>query len=110
MIDLFIFEDYLSNCAANLELVEEGCDLITNEVIRIAAILAEAGVDGIIISDDSALQDRPMMSMKLFRRIFIPRFTRFYSAAHALGMDTRVHSCGYTLDIIEEFIRAGAKP
>jgi len=107
-IDLFGFEDFLCNGAANPELVEEVCDHLTDEAIRIAGILAAAGVDGIITSDDSALQDRPMMSMETFRRIFTPRFTRFYSAAHELGMDTLVHSCGYTLDIIEEFIKAGA--
>ena len=108
MIDLFGFEDFLCNCVVNPELVEEVCDRLCDEAIRIAEIAAGCGVDAVMTGDDTALQDRPMMSMEIFRRIFVPRFRRFYTRCHELGLDTILHSCGYTIDILEEMIGAGA--
>lgn len=69
--------------------------------------MAALGVDGIITIDDTALQDRLMISIEKFREIFIPRFKKMYQHIHDYGMDTFIHSCGYTLDLIEEFIQAG---
>ena len=66
--------------------------------------MAALGVDGIITIDDTALQDRLMISIEKFREIFIPRFKKMYQHIHDYGMDTFIHSCGYTLDLIEEFI------
>ena len=47
--------------------------------------------------------------MDMFRTIFKPRFKRLYDRCHALGLDTFIHSCGYTIDIIEELRDAGCQ-
>ena len=108
MIDLFGFQDFLVNVAINPHLVEEVCDFFCSSNIKVASIMAELGVDGVITMDDSALQDRPMISMDSFNKIFKPRFKKFYDHCHSLGLDTFIHTCGYTIDIIEELIDAGA--
>ncbi len=107
MIDLFSFEDFLCNCVANPEIIEEVCDHLTDEAIAIAKIAASLGVDAMMDGDDTALQDRPMMSMDTFRELFVPRFARYYKACRDLGLDCITHSCGYTYDILEELIGAG---
>ncbi len=68
--------------------------------------LASLGVDGIISCDDWGLQDRPMLAPKIFRKFFQPRYKRVYSFAHQQGMLTFLHSCGYIIDLLEDFIEA----
>lgn len=107
MIDVFSFEDFLVNCIANPELVEAVCDGFLKICMDTADKMAEAGVDGVIGIDDTALQDRLMVSMDIFRKIFKPRYVKLYDHCKSLGLDTFIHSCGYTIDIIEELIDAG---
>lgn len=68
---------------------------------------AEIGADGIFSCDDWGLQDRPMVSPEVFREFFKPRYARVYGVAHELGMLTFLHSCGYIIDLLEDFIDAG---
>lgn len=108
MIDLFGFMDFMMNIGCNIELVEELADRLCDSAIAAAGKMAECGVDGIITIDDLALQDRMMIKMETFVRVFKPRFERLYKVCHDLGMDTFIHCCGYTLDMIEHLIEAGA--
>jgi len=107
MIDLFGFEDFLVNCLTEPELVEAVCDKLLEIDMYVAEQMAAAGVDGVIATDDTALQDRLMVSMDVFNTIFKPRYKKYYDHCKKLGLDTFIHSCGYTLDIIEELIDAG---
>lgn len=107
MIDLFGFNDFLINVGINPDFVGEVCDRLLAIDQTVAEKMAACGVDGILTLDDAALQDRLMISMEAFNTIFKPRFARLYEHCHALGMDTFIHSCGYTIDIIEEWIDAG---
>ena len=109
MIDLFSFEDFLVNCIANPEIVEQVCDAFLKADMDCVKKMAEAGVDGVIGIDDTALQDRLMVSMDLFRTIFKPRYKKLYDYCRSLGIDTFIHSCGYTIDILEELIDAGVQ-
>ena len=68
---------------------------------------AEAGVDGYYFCDDWGLQDRLMISPNLWREIWKPRYAKIYSAAHAAGICTFLHSCGYILDILDDLIEVG---
>lgn len=107
LIDLFGFEDFLVNTAVNQEIIEKAVDQLLEINLEVIDKMAALGVDGIITIDDTALQDRLMISIEKFREIFIPRFKKMYQHTHDYGMDTFIHSCGYTLDLIEEFIQAG---
>lgn len=107
MIDLFGFMDFMTNVAAEPELIRQTCSILCDIAIASAKKMAECGVDGIITIDDTALQYSLMISMDSFRDIFVPEFRRLYQACHELGLDCFIHSCGYTLDIIEELIQAG---
>ena len=68
---------------------------------------AEAGADGYMFCDDWGLQDRLMISPEAWRRIWKPRYTRIYHAAHDAGLLTFLHSCGYIADILDDLIEAG---
>ena len=107
MIDLFGFNDFLINVGINPDFVGEVCDHLLAIDKTVAEKMAACGVDGILTLDDAALQDRLMISMEAFNTIFKPRFAKLYEHCHTLGLDTFIHSCGYTIDIIEEWIDAG---
>lgn len=107
MLDLFGFMDFMMNIGCNIELIEELADRLCDSAVTAAKKMAECGVDGIITIDDLALQDRMMISMAAFVEVFKPRFQRLYDVCHSLGLDTFIHCCGYTIDMIEHLIDAG---
>ena len=69
--------------------------------------LSDLGVDGIISCDDWGLQDRPMISPKVFREFFKPHYARVYSTASRCGMLNFLHSCGHIIDLLDDLIDAG---
>jgi len=68
---------------------------------------ARAGADGYIWCDDWGLQDRLMIAPAAWRAIWKPRYARIYAAAHAAGLKTFLHSCGYIVDILDDLIEIG---
>jgi len=65
------------------------------------------GGDGFIFCDDWGLQDRLMVSPATWREFWKPAYARVYRAAHEAGLQTFLHTCGYTIDILPDFIEAG---
>jgi hypothetical protein len=77
--------------------------------MNLAAIqrYAAAGADGYILTDDWGLQNRLMISPKKWREIWKPRYARMLGSAHAAGLLTFLHSCGYIVDILDDLIEIG---
>jgi uroporphyrinogen decarboxylase len=69
--------------------------------------LAEAGCDGVMGYDDWGLQDRLMVGRDLIEEFFMPHYRRNWALAHSLGMDVWLHSCGYIIELLPQFIEAG---
>jgi len=68
---------------------------------------AHAGADGYIFCDDWGLQNRLMIAPKAWRSLWKPRYARIFQAAHAAGLLTFLHSCGYIVDILDDLIEIG---
>lgn len=68
---------------------------------------AQAGADGYFFCDDWGLQDRLMISPAAWRRIWKPRYARVFKACHNAGLLAFMHSCGYTVDILDDLIEIG---
>jgi len=77
--------------------------------MNLTAILryASAGFDGFIFCDDWGLQNKLMISPAAWRKIWKPRYARIFQAAHAAGLFTFLHSCGYIVDILDDLIEIG---
>jgi len=65
------------------------------------------GVDAYFFGDDWGLQNTLMISPSAFREIWKPYYSKIFKAAHNAGMSTMLHSCGYIVDIVEDFIEIG---
>jgi hypothetical protein len=82
---------------------------ITDIAIDSLNHFARIGVEGIISADDWGLQDRPMVSPKVFRTHFKPHYARVYRHARKLGMLCFLHSCGHISSLLDDMIEAGVQ-
>ncbi|HEY3398912.1 MAG TPA: uroporphyrinogen decarboxylase family protein [Armatimonadota bacterium] len=64
-------------------------------------------IDAIWMFDDWGTQSDVMISPTMWRRYFGPHYRRIVAAAHALGMDFWLHSCGRVTNLIGDFIDVG---
>ena len=82
-------------------------DILVDINLEIIKRYAQLGVDGYFMFDDWGLQTSLMISPDSWREIWKPRYKRIFDAAHAHGIDTFLHSCGYITDILGDLIEAG---
>lgn len=91
---------------SNPEQLEQLLDKMADIAIDAIKHFSEIGVEGIFSCDDWGLQDRPMISPKIFRQFFKPRYARVYGVACRRGMLTFLHSCGHISELLDDFIEA----
>lgn len=64
-------------------------------------------IDGVFLTDDWGMQDRPFVSLDVFREFFKPRYQRLFDFIHSAGWHVWFHTCGRVNDFLEEFITIG---
>jgi uroporphyrinogen decarboxylase len=82
-------------------------DAITERNLLIIEAYHRAGMDGFIIWDDMGMNDRPLVSPKQFRRLYLPRYRRIADALHERGMHFIHHCCGQVWPLMDMFIEGG---
>ncbi|NLI00968.1 MAG: hypothetical protein GX446_15915 [Chthonomonadales bacterium] len=68
---------------------------------------ADVGADGIMFCEDWGVQNRLLISPRMWRQVFRPLFARLCSAARERGMDVIMHSCGFVWDILDDLADCG---
>ncbi len=101
------FEEYMTDLYLEREKLDELIDLLYKKADEVIHRYAEAGVDGIIAWEDWGLQDRPLMRPALWQEIFKERMAKMIKTIHDCGMKYMLHSCGYILDFIDDFVEIG---
>lgn len=107
MIHLFGFEDFMYQIAGNTEEFSRLAGRLCDLCIGCIHLMADAGVDGIILIEDMGLQDRMMISPQMWHEIYAPLYTRMFRAAHGRGLDVISHTCGHIVSILDDYIRCG---
>jgi hypothetical protein len=69
--------------------------------------MAEAGADSIMFWEDWGTQERTLISPRLWRDEFKPRFQALVAHAHSLGLSVIMHSCGQISAIVPDLIACG---
>lgn len=67
----------------------------------------DAGADAVMFCEDWGLQDRLLVSPRMWREIFKPLFARLCGTARNGGMHVIMHSCGYVWDILDDLADVG---
>lgn len=74
---------------------------------RVLRRCAAAGADGVFFCEDWGVQDRPLVSLQMFRERFAPHYRRLTAAAHECGLKVVMHSCGNNTQLLEDFAETG---
>jgi len=69
--------------------------------------MKEAGADSVMIAEDWGTQTQLLISPKLWRKEFKPRFVVMCDYIHSLGLKMFMHSCGHIGVIVPDLIEAG---
>ena len=75
--------------------------------IVVARKSVEAGADIVYIEDDYGSNDRPLISMKMWKEFTYPGLKRLVDAAHEAGALVCLHSCGYQEPFLEHYVEIG---
>jgi len=80
---------------------------IQMEIARRTLEAAKGRIDVLWLGEDLGTQDRPMISMELFKRHFRPRYEELVALGKAYGTRIVMHSCGSSSWAYEQFIEMG---
>jgi uroporphyrinogen decarboxylase len=69
--------------------------------------MADAGLPGVVYSDDLAFRSGPMLNPKVYEELFGDGHRRITETAHKLGMKVIIHSCGNVYDLLGWFADSG---
>ncbi len=83
-------------------------DQIIEFECRLMRLAAQCGFHGIHFADDWGTQDGLMISPRLWRQLFKPRYAQQFALAHELGLHTWYHCCGNFAAIMDDFHEIGA--
>ncbi len=105
------FEDWFLDCACNPALLEALFDAILEINMAIcedALRLVGDQVDVVMAGDDLGMQDRPQVSPELFRKLFKPRFKRYFDLIHDLSSaKILLHTCGSVWLLLDDLLDVG---
>ncbi len=76
-------------------------------VMKRAHELAGGRLDAAAMADDWGVQDRLLISPKMFEEFFKPRYERWFREIKALGLHTWMHSCGKINAVMPHLIEVG---
>src|SRR5512133_648270 len=77
------------------------------EVARRTFEAAQGGIDILWLGEDLGTQDRPMISMEIFRKHLRPRYQKMVDLGKAFGARVMIHTCGSSSWAYEDFIQMG---
>jgi len=79
-----------------------------DEVIKIQMRrLREVGADSVMFAEDWGTQTQTLISPRLWRDEFKPRFETLCDFAHSIGLTVFMHSCGSISEIVPDLIEVG---
>lgn len=104
---LMSLDNILMNFLAEPELVEVTMEKVLRCNMRIVQRAIRAGAEVIILGDDYAGNQGPMMSPAHFRQFVLPPLRRMIAMIHEEGALCIKHSDGNLYPLLEDIVRAG---
>ena len=103
------FENLVTDMMTNKDFAACLLDKITNFSISNASYFASCGADVLLTGDDFGMQDRMMISPKMWREWFKPRYAELISSVKVVNPEMLVfyHSDGMIEPIIPDLIEIG---
>ena len=80
---------------------------VQTEVAQRTLEAAQGGIDILWLGEDLGTQDRPMISMEIFKKHFRTRYQKLVDLGKSFGTQVMIHTCGSSSWAYEEFIDMG---
>ncbi len=81
--------------------------IVTDVLERMIVRYAEAGADGVMFCEDWGVQNRMLISPRMWREVYKPLFARLCGAARSRGVHVLMHSCGWIWEIMDDLAEVG---
>lgn len=101
------FDRYVVAVRRQREFVSRVIKFLEDHICLTFEAMADAGVPGVLYSDDLAYRTGPMLNPRLLKEMFDDSYRRFVETAHTLGMKIMFHSCGNVSGLLEWFADCG---
>jgi len=100
-------ENFLMDMILNPQLVHDLIEVCQSYDLRLTERAVKAGVDIVVLGDDYADKNGPMMSPKHFREFILPGLKRAVDSAHAAGAYVIKHTDGNIMPILDMIVDTG---
>ena len=98
---------YLFDLAASPDKIHFLNDCVDKILHTMIIQYANSGVDCVMFPEDWGTQTRTLISPRMWRNEFLPRFRSLCQTAHQQGIKVFMHSCGHITAIMPDLIHAG---
>ncbi len=100
-------QNLMLDIAGDRKELHELTDKVLETVLRTVKQTLKLGVDGIYFADDWGGQNKLLVNPSYFRKVFKPRYQEIFDLVHQKGAHVFFHTCGNTLEIIQDLIEVG---
>lgn len=100
-------EQFLMDMILNPKLVHELIEVCQQYDLRLTERAIKAGVDVVVLGDDYANKDRPVMSPAHFKEFILPGLKRAVDSAHKAGVYVIKHTDGNIWSILDMIVSTG---
>ena len=100
-------DGYLFDLAASPEKIHHLNNRVDEILHTMIIQYANSGVNCVMFPEDWGTQTRTLISPRMWREEFFPRFQSLCKTAHQHGVKVFMHSCGHITAIMPELIHAG---
>ena len=101
-----VLEGLLEDDPAIIRLIDRRL-AIKFEVARRTIEAAQGGIDFMWLGEDLGSQNRPLISLDLYRRHLRPRHQKLIDLAKSYRLPVMIHTCGSSSWVYEDFIEMG---
>jgi uroporphyrinogen decarboxylase len=98
---------FLMDMIEHPKLVRELIDIALSYDMRVTERMVQAGVDVVVLGDDYADKNGPMMSPRHFREFILPGLKRAVDNAHRAGAYVVKHTDGNIMPLLDMIVEAG---
>ena len=100
-------EDFLADLIERPKFVHELIEMTLSYDLRVTERLVKAGVDVVVLGDDYAGKNGPLISPRHFREFFLPGLKRAVESAHRAGAYVVKHTDGNIMPLLDMIVESG---
>lgn len=100
-------EEFLIKMITEPEFVKKAVDIYVGRSIKYIRAMLDAGVDGIMTTDDYSDNRGPIMGTELFRKFVLPGIQKQCDVIHEMGGYFIKHTDGNLWDVLDDFVEIG---